>query len=67
LRLEGSNEVEDAPQLQGGVSVAWRITRNASLTLEYLRGYYKQGLATDSGNHDLDKVHQVVGQLSVEF
>ncbi|UCC56955.1 MAG: LbtU family siderophore porin [Gammaproteobacteria bacterium] len=67
LRVEGSGDVEDAPRLQGGVSVAWRITRTASLTLDYLRGSYRRGLAEGPGDRELDKVHQVAGQLSVEF
>ena len=66
LRVEGSNEVEDAPRLQAGVSVAWRITKTASLTLDYLRGNYKNGLA-EHNDHELDKVHTVAGQLSFEF
>jgi hypothetical protein len=66
LRVEGSSEVEDAPRLQAGVSVAWRITKTASLTLDYLRGNYKNGLA-EQNDHELDKVHTVAGQLSVEF
>jgi len=48
------------------VSVTWRITRNASLTLDYLRGNYKRGLA-EHNDHELDKVHTVAGQLSLEF
>jgi len=66
LRVEGSSDVEDAPRLQAGVSVAWRITRNASLTLDYLRGTYKRGLS-EHNDHELDKVHTVAGQLSLEF
>lgn len=66
LRLEGSGDVEDAPRLQGGVSVAWRITETASLTLDYLRGVYRHGLA-EHNDHELDKVHTVAAQLSVEF
>lgn len=67
LRLEGSGDVEDAPRLQGGVSIAWRITHNASLTLDYLRGSYRRGLAEGPGDREPDKVHQVAGQLALEF
>lgn len=67
LRLEGSDELEGAPRYQGGVAVAWRFTRTASLTLEYLQGTFKQGLAEDSRERELDRVHQVGGQISIEF
>jgi len=66
LRLEGSNELEDAPKLQAGASVAWRIFKNVSITLEYLRGTYEKGLAEDSKERELDKVHQFGSQLSIE-
>lgn len=66
LRLEGSDELEDAPRLQGGASVAWRITRYASATIEYLRGSYKAGLAEDE-ERELDKVNQFGALMSFEF
>ena len=67
LRLEGSNEVEDAPHLRGGAAVAWRVLKNASLTLEYLRADYRRGLAEDSGDRSLHKAHQFGAQLSIDF
>jgi hypothetical protein len=67
LRLEGSDEFEDAPRLQGGASVAWRVTKNASITLEYLRGSFEQGLAEDDDERELDKVHQIGALMSLEF
>jgi len=67
LRLEGSDELEDAPRLQGGASVAWRITKYASVTLEYLRGSYEPGLAEDDDDRELDKVDQFGALMSFEF
>jgi len=67
LRLEGSDELEDAPRLQGGASVAWRFTKHTSVTLEYLRGSYEPGLAEDSHDRELDKVDQVGALMSLEF
>lgn len=66
LRLEGSDELEDAPRLQGGAAVAWRVTRYASVTIEYLRGSYKAGLAEDDEG-ELDKVDQFGALMSFEF
>ncbi len=67
LRLEGSDELEDAPRLQGGAAVAWRVTRYASVTLEYLRGSYEAGLAEDGDERELDKVDQIGALMSFEF
>jgi hypothetical protein len=60
--------------LQGGVSVAWRPFKYASITLEYLQGKYEHGLAEDSQElaedsqeRELDKVHQFGSQLTIEF
>jgi hypothetical protein len=59
LRIEGSNELEDEPALRGGPAVAWRVTKNASLTLEYPYSSYKSDLAEDSKGRELDSAHQV--------
>jgi len=67
LRLEGSNEVEDAPHLRGGAAVSWRFLKKASLTLEYLRATFKRGLAEDSGDRELHKAHQFGGQVTIDF
>jgi hypothetical protein len=67
LRLEGSSELEGAPRYQGGIALGWRFTNISSLTLEYLHGVFKRGLAEDSRERDLDKVHQIGAQLSIEF
>ena len=57
LRLEGSREIEDEPELRSGFAVAWRITPNASLTLEYLYATYKKGLAEDRQDRQIDYSH----------
>ena len=40
VRVEGSQELEDAPQLIGGLALSWRPLRAVSLTIEYLHGTY---------------------------
>jgi hypothetical protein len=67
LRLEGSSELEGAPRYQGGIALGWRFTNISSLTLEYLHGAFKRGMAEDSREQDLDKVHQIGAQLSIEL
>jgi len=60
LRLEGSQDLENAPRLQGGAALSWRPTRAASVTLEYLQGSY-EGALTDEG---LDTVRRLGAQVS---
>jgi hypothetical protein len=67
LRLEGSNEVEDARHIRGGAAVSWRLLKKASLTLEYLRATFKRGLAEDSGDRELHKADQFGGQITIDF
>jgi hypothetical protein len=67
LRLEGSNELDGAPHLRGGVALAWRVMRNASLTLEYLRGKFRRGLGEDNNEQALDAINQVGGQITIDF
>jgi hypothetical protein len=67
LRLEESSELADAPRRRAGVAIAWRATRNVSLTLEYLRGVYKKGLAEDDNGNALRADHSVGIQLGVLF
>jgi hypothetical protein len=67
LRLEGSRELEDAPRLQGGISVTWRILETLSLTLDYLTGTFEQGLAADSDDVEITHINQYGGKISLLF
>lgn len=67
LRYEESRELEDAPERQYGLALAWRIARGASLTVEYLRGEFAPGLAEDAAERELEDVHRVGAQLVVSF
>jgi hypothetical protein len=67
IRVEGSEEVEDEPQLQLGPSLTWRLTRTSALTLEYLRGRFKRELATNDDDEPYDHVDRFAAQLSILF
>ncbi len=67
VRLEGSRELESAPQTQVGTAIAWRIAKQASITLEYLQGSYKAGIAEDAQGRELDRTRQAGMQVSIEF
>jgi hypothetical protein len=45
LRLEGSHELEDAPECQVGTALTWRAGKQASVRLECLHGRFADGLA----------------------
>ncbi len=67
LRAEGSNELEDKPEWQYGISATWRIGKHATFAADYLYGKYKNGFVTDDDDNELDVRHQVAGQVSIEF
>lgn len=66
VRLEGSQELQDAPRTQGGISAAWRVMKNAYLRIEYLHGAFERGLANDPNEMGLDRVHQIGAQLTLQ-
>ncbi len=67
LRIEGSQELEDAPELRYGAAVTWRFQRRASFSLEYLHGRFKEGFATNEEDKSYEYVDQFGAQLSIAF
>ena len=67
VRFEGSHELEDAPEYQYGAALIWSPRRYASLTLEYLHGEFKKGLATSAEDEPYTHVDHVGAKLSIEF
>jgi hypothetical protein len=67
LRWEGSRELEDAPHHQVGIAVTWRPVEHASLTVEYLYGWFEGSLATDDEDERYSSVGRVGAMLSVAF
>jgi hypothetical protein len=67
LRMEGSDELEDEPEFQVGVAATWRAGRHTSVTVEYLRGQFKDGLATNDDDESYDNRNRVGVVLSVAF
>jgi len=49
VRLEGSEELDNAPRLLGGLAVSWRPLRNVSTTIEYLHGDYDDNASNRFG------------------
>lgn len=67
FRVEGSHELEDEPFLQAGISLSYRLYRYASLTVDFLNGRYKPGLALDDDDNSYGRLKTVAAQLSVAF
>jgi hypothetical protein len=67
LRLEGSNELEDQPQLRYGASLSFRAGRYGSLTLDYLHSRFKHNFATGDNDYFLSSDNQFAAQLSLAF
>ncbi|MGH8581525.1 MAG: LbtU family siderophore porin [Gammaproteobacteria bacterium] len=66
LRLEGSQELEDAPGFRTGIAWTWRIAPQASMTVEYLHGFYEGALATRD-ERPLQTSDRLAAILSVAF
>lgn len=66
-RLEGSQELEDEPELQTGFALNYRLYKTASISFDVLHGRYTGMLATDENNQPYKSVNTVSAQLSVAF
>ncbi len=67
VRVEHSNELEEAPLWRYGVSTSWRIGEHVGVALDYLYGKYKRDFVLDDSDTALEHSHQVAVQLVVEF
>jgi hypothetical protein len=67
FRIEGSQELEDAPELQLGIAVNYRLYQNVALTVEALHGYFKDTIATDHNGKSYDTVDTLGAQISIGF
>jgi len=67
IRLEGSQELEDEPELQVGLSLNYRLHKNVFLTTEILHGIFKNDLAADDRNNAYKSVTSLGALLSVAF
>jgi hypothetical protein len=67
FRLEGSREVEDAPERRIGVAGTVRLGKRASLTAEFLRGWFASGLSTSEDEQDRDRGNFLAARVSVAF
>ena len=55
LRYEGSRELEDEPERRWGAALSWQASKSLVITVEYLRGRYRRGLAEDPDGGELHK------------
>lgn len=67
FRFEGSHELEDAPALQVGLAVNYRIFEQAFITIEALHGFFEGDLSTDDFENPNDSITTFGTLLSVGF
>jgi len=67
FRLEGSEELEDEPERQYGISSSWLLGKYLYFSLDYLYGEYRPGFATDDDDNELESRHSAAVQISIEF
>jgi hypothetical protein len=67
FRLEGSRQIAGFPETQWGVATNVQLHQRAFLTLEFLRGEYRRGLALDDEDNPLKTVTTIGALLSVAF
>ncbi len=68
LRLEGSDEIAEAPELQYGICSSWSPIEHLSLSLEYLRGEFDRDFAPADDDNNSGRYRDLVtAQLAIEF
>jgi hypothetical protein len=67
FRLEGSRELEDEPERRIGVAGTVRLGKRASLTAEYLRGWYSPDMASTDDDEPFDRADFLAARASVAF
>lgn len=67
LRLEGSSELEDAPERRYGAALSWRPYRQLGVTVEYLHGRYTQERTTEGDGPEYGAADQWAAQATWVF
>lgn len=68
LRLEGSRELAELPEIQYGAGISWSPRPHVSLSLEYLRGEFdRRFAATDAADSPMQTRDLLSTQLAIEF
>ena len=67
MRVEGSEELEGEPALQYGAALTWRVTEQASVTAEYLRGEFYAPPESDDNDIIFDTSQRFGVIVSVSF
>lgn len=66
-RIEGSQEVEDEPEVQVGISATWLIVNRINLSVDYLYGRYQDNFVLDDDDNEIRSRQLLVAQLVFEF
>ena len=66
-RIETSDEVPDAPELQYGLSASWLVGRHINIVVDYLYGEFANDFVFDDDDNEIDSRHLLAAQLSLAF
>ncbi len=66
-RAEGSHELEDAPEIQIGIALNYRLHKNIVLTSEVLHGYFDSSVSSNNENRAYDEATTIGALISVAF
>ena len=67
IRTEHSDEFEEAPRQQYGISATWRPVDKFSISIDYLRASYKNGFVVDEDDNELEHSNSIAAQLAMEW
>lgn len=67
IRYEGSDEIEEAPEVQYGVNVTWQPISKVSFSLDYLHGKYKNNFVFDDDDNEFKDRDLIAVELGLEF
>lgn len=67
LRVEGSEELEDAAERQIAVNGTYYVTKNIIAAIEVAEASYKKGFAEDLNENELDRQTQIAAEVTITF
>ncbi len=67
FRFEASDEIEEEPEKQRGISVAWSPIQHVPISFDYLHGRFKNNAFYDDSGNELEERDQLVLQIGWKF
>lgn len=67
LRLEGSEELEEAVEYQLGLNNTWHPNQYFTASIEFLHGRFKKGFVEDDSDNEIVQQNSVAAQVILSF